>query len=194
MKILVIDDKEIHLLAAEAQLRADHELTLVSSYDEGLKLLEKEHDQKHDFDVVLCDLLMPASMCGAGSSKKAMELEGKEMPVGIFLAILAAKNGAKYVAVHTDASHHDHPASACFDSFNNWGGESRPTPFKIEDAKVLLSNARIWVSHFRPENLAEEMSYEDVREKQPSVRAKNWRMLLEYLIADHWGMPHSCST
>jgi DNA-binding NarL/FixJ family response regulator len=56
MKVLVIDDNDGHRSAAQAQLK-DHEVTVVGSYDEGKKLV----CQSHDFEVVLVDLLMPAS-------------------------------------------------------------------------------------------------------------------------------------
>ena len=143
MKILVIDDNQVNLDAAEAQL-AGHDVTFVSSYDEGRELVKK----KHEFEVVLVDLLMPASREAQGAG---MRYVGQEMPIGIFLALLAAKNGAKYVAVFTDSDHHSHPASACFDAFNR--GECDPTPFTVEGAKMLLSNTRNWVNISNPKTL-----------------------------------------
>lgn len=175
MKILVIDDNKDNREAAMAQL-GDHETTVVGSYDDGQELVQ----EKHEFEAVLVDLLMPASGQSIGRNE---HLVGQEMPVGIFLALLAAKNGAKYVAVFTDSDHHSHPASACFDAFNE--REYYPTPFMVEGAKVILSNARSWVSHFRPEDLAKAMSYEETK-NNPSVRAKNWRMLLDYLTAGNY--------
>jgi len=140
------------------------------------------------FDIVLSDLLVPASKQAQGQMGRG----GEEMPVGIFIGLLAAvKARAKYVAVFTDSNHHEHPASACFDAF---GGESKPKSFKVEDSTVLLCNNRSWVSLFSAEDMSKEVavetsmntSYAEAERKLLSdgkaVRAKNWAALLEYLI------------
>lgn len=216
MRILVIDDKDVNLSAAKAQLK-DHNLTVVDSYEAGEKMFRVEYDQTKvtkilsqsgiinryphgsdpeywraeqeakqqsiipfGFDVVLIDLLMPAS--GENQNEEGLRFVGQEMPIGIFLALLAAKRGAKYIAVFTDSDHHSHPASACFDAFNP-NGANEPSSFTVEGAKVLLSNTRGWVNHFQPGNFTEEMDSEWDFKNKPFVRAKNWRKLLNYLMA-----------
>lgn len=156
MKILVIDDNPVHQQSARQTLEG-HDLTVVDSYDLGQKLVKKDHG----FEAVLVDLLMPASRQALGT--RGEQFGGQEMPVGIFLALLAAKNGAKYVAVLTDSSHHDHPASACFDAFNPH--EDSPTVFTVESARVLLCNG--W----------------DFLNQDEKPMSKNWGKLLDYLIA-----------
>lgn len=146
-----------------------------------------------DFDVVLTDLLVPASSQAQGSD--SYSLVGKEMPVGIFIGLLAAvRTKAKFVAVFTDSDHHSHPASACMDPFN--AGECNPTPFLVKDCRVLLSNTRNWVDHFDHSDLATMVDiYKDLPSNvSPSqrqrewlkegkiVRAKNWVALLDYLL------------
>lgn len=128
MKVLVIEDNTIHSDAAKAQLSA-HDLTVVNSYAAGNKALGYE---KHEFDVVLVDLMLPAS--SESQSSKGLDFAGQEMPIGVFLAIKAAMHGAKFVAVLTDTGHHDHPASACLDSF------CMHRPFMVGDTKVILTN------------------------------------------------------
>lgn len=131
-----------------------------------------------DFDVVLSDLLVPASRQAQGS----MELVGKEMPVGIFIGLLAAvKARAKYVAVFTDSDHHSHPASASYDVFNKH--ECKPTAFTVEGSKVLLCNNRNWVNQFDPNDLGKALEFEEYSKRSDTVRAKNWGSLLEYLIS-----------
>lgn len=152
MKVLVIDDKLSNMVAVHKQLANCTELTAVGTYDDGQGLIKG----KHDFDVVLVDLLMPAS--GQNQGYDGKQFVGQEMPVGIFLALLAAKNGAKYVAVFTDSGHHDHPASACFDAFN--GGGLNPKPLMIEGAQLFLCNNPNWV--------------ED--------GIKDWKKLLDYML------------
>ena len=156
MRILVIDDTQAHISAALQTLSEGNELTTCSSYDEATELLEEkfdktELDKKYKqyesegiknpyekamketvlpyWDAVLCDLLMPAS----GEQCRNHELVGQEMPVGWSLALVAAEGGAKYVAVVTDKSHHDHPASALLDRFSKH-------VFVIDGAKVLMTN------------------------------------------------------
>lgn len=188
MKILVVDDKSVHLDAAKAQL-GGHDLVLADTYDQGQKLLQ----DTHGFDVVLVDLLMPASRQQQGPD--GAKFVGQEMPVGIFLALLAAKNGAKLVAVHSDSCHHSHPASACFDSFSRffWGepdsnhsgwshDEDKPHALAVGGAKLILSNNRNWVHDVNPENMAQRLSWEEKGAGKPSVRAKDWKAVLDYLL------------
>lgn len=185
MKVLVIDDNGVNLKAAQAQLK-DHEVVVASTYDEGEKLVRQKG---HGFDAVLVDLLMPPST----QQLRREAYSSEEMPVGIFLALLAAKNGAKYVAVLTDSDHHSHAASACLDAFN--AAEAKPTPFKVGKASVMLSNRRGWVGgQFLKEDLS--VKYEtdwdlwtkdreaaNQKEEELSERTKDWKALLDYLIS-----------
>ncbi len=188
MKILVIDDSRNNLDAAKAQLSAEHEVTTAETYDEGQSLLGGSYKRgvspsnTHAYDMVLVDLLMPASYQQQGPDGE--QFVGQEMPVGIFLGLLAAKNGAKYVGVLTDSDHHSHPASACFDSFNIKGGESWPDPFTVAGARFVLSNDRNSIKVFRRDDLAKELAFEEYRDKNDPnhVRAKDWRMLVKRLL------------
>jgi hypothetical protein len=174
MKILIFDDSVTNRNAAQAQLK-DHDLTIVGTYDEAEKIL----DGPTTFDVVLTDLLVPASRRAQGS----MALVGVEMPVGIFIGLLAAVRGrVKYAAVFTDSDHHSHPASACFDAFNK-EGESYPTPFMVEGSKFLLSNTRNWVGQFDPKDLSKMLECEEYSKRSDTVSAKNWSKLLAHLVS-----------
>lgn len=194
MKILVVDDSNVNLAAAQATL-VGHELTICGSYDDALKLLGitfnedlvrqklvaagfpedssglnmpphgkrtaeddarwtawweaerkfTEESQNPYWDAVLVDLLMPAGKDAQGPNGKPFV--GQLMPVGFALALLAAKNGAKYIAVVTVENHHNHPASAMLDRLENsgwysWRGENRGCEinagagFSINGAKV----------------------------------------------------------
>lgn len=212
MRILVIDDDQANRDAAVAQL-IGHEVVTAATYDQGVDHFKVKYDDENverllaergfvkkegpswdadynkaeeaakqesiipcDFDAVLVDLLMPASRHTQGP--KGMPFVGQEMPIGIFLVLLAAKSGAKHVALLTDTDHHSHPASACLDPFA-YG------PINIEGATVLLCNHPSWVKHYEPENLSQEMVYEDWGTKQkPSVVAKDWLSLLNSLMGE----------
>lgn len=121
---------------------------------------------------------------------EGMKFAGKEMPVGIFLALLAAKKCAKYVAVLTDSDHHSHSASACFDAFNE--SESKPTSLSVEGAQVLLCNSRFLVQRDRtvltPEERAAAEDWNAPRERREELdsrcpRIKRWDLLLKYLLS-----------
>ena len=156
MNILVIDDNERHLKAAEQTLGGEHALTTCSSHDEAYNLLSKrgyekellrraeEHEidgtnwpglNKNEtdpfWDAVLCDLLMPAGKMAQGG--EGLRHVGKVMPVGWALALEAAKSGAKFVAVATDMNHHHHPTSAMLDNLNYH-------QFQIDGAIAIFTN------------------------------------------------------
>lgn len=162
MRILVIDDSKMHLQAAVQTLGQDHELTTCLSYDEAVKLLdpqwdeEKRHQLRTEYEkqglgfktasekasaeskkpyweVVLCDLLMPAGRTSQGD--EGLKYVGQEMPIGLALALKAAQNGGQYVAVVTDTDHHSHPASALLD-FQYTG-----YCLQINNAKALFINS-----------------------------------------------------
>ena len=107
MKILVIEDKELHQASARETL-AGHDLTIVSSYDAAVKLL----GSKFDFEAVLSDLMMPMSRTtladGVFNPKE-------QVPYGFILVLMAAAGGVKYGAVVTDTIHHQGPLSAALD-------------------------------------------------------------------------------
>ena len=109
------------------------------AYWEECERVEVELCPRPSFDIVLSDLLMPAS--GMTMGDKGMKYVGQEMPVGFALALMAAIHGARYIAVVTDTNHHDHPASAMLDPFasrcpheHNTAGV--PVRFVINGAKV----------------------------------------------------------
>ena len=189
MKILVIDDSPVHQAAAKKQL-TEHDLAVVGSYDEAVRLLEphisasgrwdRGECPKHGFDVVLTDLLMPASGMLQGEGRKFV---GQEMPVGIFLALLAAKNGAKHVAVFTDSDHHDHPASACFDPFNE--GKYMSVALPVAGAQVILVNNPNLVqtdTSIQPEEVEKERLDGSKYKLQIYPRIKRWDLALRNLL------------
>jgi len=182
MRVLVIDDTQVHIASAKECL-SDHELVTASTYDQAVELIERRAPYeaveaeaarrgiscpKHEstpkdkwgeeyekyrnarqqveeelrpkqFDAVLSDLIMPASR--EPLSPDGLKFAGQLMPVGFALALLAAKNGAKYVAVVTATNHHNHPASAMLDRLSSayWSGE--PAAFTINGATAGFYHA-----------------------------------------------------
>ena len=161
MKILVIDDAAHNTQAAISQLGEAHQLTTASSYDEARKLLVGNpwaNEEAQKFDVILTDLMMPAS--GMRQGEEGLRFVGKLMPVGVFLVLLAAKSGAKYIGLLTDTGHHDHPASAALDDMYE-------TVLQINSAKTVFINNKF-------------MDHQ--RKGKKVVSIKRWDQLLEELL------------
>jgi len=104
------------------------------AYYEAQEKFNKEVIVCPDFDIVLTDLLVPASAQSQGPD--SMKYVGQEMPLGTIIAFLAIKNGVKHVGVITDASHHSHPASAALDELGGYDGE----PFGIGNVRILFAS------------------------------------------------------
>ncbi len=124
LSILVVDDTSKHIESAKAGL-AGHRLTTATGYEQAMDILGEQ-----TFDVVLVDLQLPMSSKGMGMKFKLGEL----VHYGVLLVLEAARQGAKYAAVVTDASHHDDPFSAAFDHFRNF-------EFHVEGTKVRMMHA-----------------------------------------------------
>lgn len=121
-KILVIDDTRAHQLSAE-KLLTGCDLMIARGYDEAMAML-----QKHNYDIVLTDLEMPAS------GKISEPVLGELIPYGLLLYAEAAKRGAKHIAVVTDLNHHTDPIANAFDYFCH-------EPIKVEGAIVRFMHA-----------------------------------------------------
>ncbi|MDO8598650.1 MAG: response regulator [bacterium] len=135
MRILVVDDNRRHLEAAREQLGQEHEITCLDAYEDAIERLRTEPPE-----VLLADLLMPAEPYMLGPD--GLRYLGHEMPIGLILALIAARAGVGRIAVITDANHHNHPMSAAVDWINPayWSAESTRT-LRVEDARVLIAHA-----------------------------------------------------
>ncbi len=135
MRILVIENNQIHIDAAKTQL-AEHEVTICESYREAEKILAGadngcwyKEDAEFPFDAVLTDLFLPPSPIGtmstvqdyekeenviARDSSKAIEKFGEEIPYGLVIALASMRRGVP-VAIVSDKSHHSHPINWALD-------------------------------------------------------------------------------
>jgi len=136
LKVLVVDDSLKHLEAASEQLGGDHGLVTLESYEDAIKLLEPGTD----IQVLLSDLLMPAEPYCLGP--QGLKFLGHEIPIGLVLAFRAAAAGVEWIAVITDANHHNHPMSAALDwvAPAYWHTEGTKF-FRINAATVLIAHA-----------------------------------------------------
>ncbi len=121
------------------------------------------------FDVVLCDLIMPASSYNLGG--KGCQYVGEPMPVGFGLALMAVIHGAKFVAVVTDTNHHHHPAATMLDEF-----DSRCPPHdsaKRRGPRFVMNGARVGFYH--------SWAASGLR-RPPKEIPKNWGLVLQDLL------------
>lgn len=129
-------------------------------WDRREKEISKEITVVHNFDVVLTDLLIPTEK-GFG---------GQEIPMGAIIALRAIAAGAKYVAIVTDANHHQNAASAAFDGFPQ---------FTAGDVTVRCTN--------RCTAEVDPISFEKRRNPDGSipsglVSVKDWARVLKELV------------
>lgn len=137
--ILVIEDTPRHQVSAR-KLLIGHRLTVATGYDEAMELMGKNR-----YEVVLSDLSLP--MSSRTLSDKAFVL-GALTPYGLLLALEAARQGAKYVTVVTDLSHHDDPISAAFDHFSEYLFQVNGTWVRFTHAPMTELGGE-WVKDWR---------------------------------------------
>ena len=174
-------------------------------YQKGKETSEKDNEKYYakyreagekaatypDFDVVLTDLMVPASRQALGRGK---HLAGQEMPLGTTIALLALTAGIKNVAVVTDMDHHSHPASAAFDCFGRFSGGKNSniniictnhvqmlnideSTGQIVDAKFLESEKG---KEMHPNNIPGRPWYE----RKGIIQGKNWGSVLKMLLGE----------
>lgn len=102
-----------------------------ASWQKKSNELQEQARNKPNFDVVLLDLMMPASRNAQGG--QGLDFVGKEMPIGTFLILLALRAGVKNIGMVTDTNHHHHPASAALDPINR-------IVIKVGDTRIFATN------------------------------------------------------
>ena len=151
-------------------------------YEEVCEAARKLATSYPDFDVVMTDLLVPASAQGMGG--EGNQYIGKEMPLGPIIALLALAQGIKNVAVVTDKSHHHHPGSAAFDCFE--GG-------RTENINLLCTNyvrSSVYVDTATGKVVTEEfLATPEGKKNYPVIDGKVWggRKGITTLQGKDWG-------
>lgn len=173
--------KDAARLGAYPHAGTDEEKAAWNARDKELKA---QAFYRPNFDVVLFDLMLPASSQAQGG--EGLAFVGKQMPIGTFLILLAMNAGVKRIGLVTDTNHHHHPASAALDPINR-------TVIKVGDTWVYCTNYPNMVSF--DEATGEELSYDflqseegkakypgDWNVRQGVVHGKGWKSVLEYLL------------
>jgi CheY-like chemotaxis protein len=175
MRILIIEDKPKHILSAEKFAKeCGKEVVIVKSYDEAEKALCGEDrfgrgEPVKNFEVVLTDMMLPASLTGIGNYDKKKAVEGTEQPYGLSLMMLAMRTGVKAVGLLTDGGHHDHPLTWALDTLRGYGDGEH---FTIGDVTVLCaSDGPRFTQKYRKD---EEDKPRHVPAGDPLEGAKDW--------------------
>ena len=158
MKILVVDDSAVNRRSAEVTL-VGHEVTILGSYDDAMlcmwvAALPEAHfiesffahkralpknlsfdPAQYQFEIVLLDLMLPASM-EMLSEESIWDFRRKPLlPYGMVMAMVATKiPSVKEILVVTATNHHDHPMSAALDRLRE--------PFYVNGKRIHYINAR----------------------------------------------------
>lgn len=157
----------------------------MKKYHDADKMADELATTHPNFDVVLVDLMMPASREAQGG--EGMQFVGKQLPVGTFLILLALAAGVKNIAMVTDTNHHHHPASAALDPINR-------KVIKVGDVKIFATNYANSVTF--DEKTGEALSYQylesaEGKQKYPcrpdytyegTFKGKGWYSILKTLL------------
>lgn len=176
MKILVFDDNAFQRRGAVNQLGKDHDLTVVSTFDEAYSLI---YDQKqNNFDIVLLDLLVPPGDYSLRDlpEEKRVKYEGEEMPLGPILAIFAMQKGIKRIGIISDAGHHANPAASALESIM-FADDSIPSIRFIVSFNTEMT-------HPDTEIILEQGEVQKLKSYAGYPNVKNWKDIVERLCKE----------
>jgi CheY-like chemotaxis protein len=175
LDILVVEDNPLHQESAR-RLLADHNLTLVGTFDEAADFLNGSSNyapkkiEQRKYDAVLTDMFLPQ---GRGDCQRDRSQASVENPFGYPIALLACKKEVPYVAILSQVDHHSSPMAYSMDLFilekrqSSLGQilERSPTLIEMKKSRLLISDT----SKFSEE--VGEGKY-----------AKNWKAALDYVM------------
>ncbi len=196
LKILVVEDTEIHQIAARKLLEG-HDVTVVDAFDYALDVLGvnvgnqgigKTYYKRRDIDVVLTDLFYTQGRGDMLKPECKDNLKVEQMPYGFPLALIAARRGIP-TAVITDTNHHNHPMAYTFDYFV--ADDGNPHKFNIDGTSVVMTSNMPGVYLTKNgdlknrEELSEDQRFEkDENGERVYKYAKNWKAVLDELIGE----------
>lgn len=171
LNILVCEDTEANIAAAEAQL-SDHNLSIACTLTEAMQVLGNQACEDipayvdktgpittRDFNVVLTDMYMPG-----GHIDGLYKFAPGVAPVGVMIALRAASIGIKHVGLMSDANHHQDAMMAGIDMLSGtWFTTERS--LQVNSSTVVITTAKM------------------VRDDSLGEYVKDWRALLEGLMS-----------
>jgi len=127
LKILLVEDTEVHRQAAIRQLEG-HELTICKNFKE----FSNYNRSASDFDVVLTDCLMPPE---AFAYVPQSEHSTEDVPFGTIILLWAIQNNIPKAGMLMLNNHHDHPIAAGLDILGGMRNEVR----KYGHTEILIT-------------------------------------------------------
>lgn len=123
MRILVIDDAPWNQQSAHDLLGEKHELVVCGTVGEAFELLQNIRNRKYTkaamFDAVLTDLWLPSPKEVGGAYTEGLYSHdtyvGELIPAGLTFALAAVTYDIPYVAICSDANHHEDRMCALLD-------------------------------------------------------------------------------
>jgi len=152
MNILVVEDNQKHIDSAKVTL-ADHRVAIVRSFTEAMALLKLRHDK--NLEKSLRDEYMAAGysyneadmrarfQCGVPTKAFDVVLTDmlltplEQVPYGLIIALQAARNGARFVAMVSDQYHHNRTMLRALDNLGLYVKGVKPN-FEINGARVMF--------------------------------------------------------
>ncbi|HEY4511506.1 MAG TPA: hypothetical protein VJH55_01565 [Candidatus Paceibacterota bacterium] len=187
LNILVVEDKPENIAAAKKML-ADHNLTVVSGFDDALTALKRNGyarrkvEAPEKFDVVLTDCLYPkgGTACMGPRGEAVVNCQG-EMPYGPMVVFHAIEAGVPHIGLITQGNHHDDPFVFALDSLRGFKSEKVSVVVTNECGECLHKDTLEVVEYDHPNG---EKFYALEKEGK-LLRVKNWKELLDRTLGTH---------
>jgi CheY-like chemotaxis protein len=181
LEILVVEDQQHHQEAAK-QLLKEHNVTIVSTYDEATNLLKipnicDEGLVQPSYDAVLTDMFLTQGE-GRCLSPDRQHLASEQMPFGYPIALMACQKGVPYVVIVSDANHHSGPMAYSMDFFSNMFNDVR-TILQFGNTRLAIINREIKNSKYLNGNGKIISTRQNVTDATP---VKNWKDAIEYVM------------
>lgn len=183
LNILIVEDKAENIAAARKML-SEHNLTVVSGFDDALTALGRNGYARHKveapehFDVVLTDCMFPkgGTACMGPTGQAVVSCQG-EMPYGPMVVLHAIEVGVPSIGLITKGNHHDDPFVFALDSLKGW---------KSDKVSVVITNRNLFGQTVHKETYekvvwspAEDSDYAKLEKAGMLVQVKDWRLLFE---------------
>jgi hypothetical protein len=110
LEILVVEDKERHILSAE-KLLVMHKVHIARTFNDACQELDNPN---RVYDAILSDMFFPYG-------KNCASDEGNQPDaIGYAISLYAARKNVPIISIVTDSNHHSNPVSATFDCFADY--------------------------------------------------------------------------
>ena len=184
LNVLIVEDKPENITAAK-HLLAEHNLTVVSGFDDALTALKRNGYARHkveapeQFDVVLTDCMFPkgGTACMGPAGEALAHIQG-EMPYGPMVVLHAIEAGVPHIGLITQGNHHEDPFVFALDSLHG---------FKSAKVSVVVTNACSTTLH---KDTLKEVTWDRpngekfyaLEKEGKLLEVKNWKLLLDLAL------------